>query len=128
MTGVQTCALPISLFNGDNDESVIFPQLPATPEQLLTPAFLKELKHPTGKLLAALRTNDNACADWRPTMPIKFFYADGDEQVAPADTAGCRADLSAHGVRTTSVDVGDVGHSESAERAVTQVLRWFQVA
>ena len=117
-----------ALFNGDNDEDAIFPQLPATPAQLLTPAFLNELRHPTGRLLAALRTNDNACADWRPAMPIRFFYADGDEQVAPADTAQCRADLAGHGVRTTAVDVGDVGHSESAERAVTQVLRWFQVA
>jgi hypothetical protein len=61
-------------------------------------------------------------------MPVTFFYANADEQVAPADTAGCRADLAAHGVRTTAVDVGAVGHFESAERAVPQVLRWFQVA
>jgi hypothetical protein len=55
-----------------------------------------------------------------------LFYANADEQVAPADTAQCRAQLSADGVRTTAVDVGAVGHSQSAERAVTQVLRWFQ--
>ncbi|HEY4456294.1 MAG TPA: lipase [Pseudonocardiaceae bacterium] len=117
-----------ALFDGDHDEEAIFPQLPATPAQLLTPAFLKQLQHPTGKLLAALRVNDAACADWRPSMPVRFFYANADEQVAPADTAQCRADLAGHGVRTTAVDVGAVGHSESAERAVTQVLRWFQVA
>lgn len=113
------------LFNGDNDEDVIFPKLPSTPQQLLTPAFLAQLRHPSGRLLAALRANDSTCSNWRPSMPIRFFYADGDEQVSPADTTQCRADLAAHGVRTTAVDVGTVGHFASAQRSVTQVLTWF---
>lgn len=113
------------LFNGDNDEDVIFPKLPPTPRQLVTPAFLAELTHPTGRLLAALRANDATCSDWRPRMPIRFFYANADEQVDPADTVQCRADLAAHNVGSTAVDVGAVGHSASAQRAVTQVLAWF---
>ena len=114
------------LFNGDHDEDVIFAQLPSTPEQLIKPAFLAELAQPTGRLLAALRANDATCSDWRPRMPIRFFYADGDEQVAPGDTARCRADLAAHGVATGAVDVGTVGHSESAHRSVGAVLAWFE--
>jgi predicted esterase len=113
------------LFNGANDEDVIFPKLPSTPQQLITPAFVAELNHPTGRLLAALRANDDTCSNWRPTMPIRFFYADGDEQVSAADTTQCRADLTAHGVPSTVVDVGTVGHSASAQRSVTQVLTWF---
>ncbi len=114
------------LFNGDNDEDAIFSKLPSTPEQLVTPAFLAELAHPGGRLLAALRANDDTCSNWRPMMPIRFFYADGDEQVAAADTTQCRADLAAHGVATTAVDVGTVGHSESAHRSVAEVLSWFE--
>jgi dienelactone hydrolase len=113
------------LFNGANDEDVIFAKLPSTPQQLVTPAFLAELNHPTGRLLAALRANDAACSNWRPSMPVRFFYADGDEQVSPADTTQCQADLAAHGVSSTAVDVGTVGHFGSAERSVTQVLTWF---
>jgi dienelactone hydrolase len=115
-----------AMFNGDHDEEYIFPKLPPNPQQLLTPAYLAQLQHPTGALLAALRTNDATCSDWRPAVPVRLFYANADEQVAPADTAQCRAQLTAHGGRTTAVDVGAVGHSQSAERAVTQVLRWFQ--
>jgi alpha/beta superfamily hydrolase len=114
------------LFDGDHDEGAIFAQLPSTPEQLVTPAFLAELTHPTGALLAALRANDATCSDWRPRMPIRFFYADGDEQVAPGNTAQCRADLAAHGVSSGAVDVGTVGHSESAHRSVGAVLSWFE--
>lgn len=113
------------LFTGYNDEDKIFPQLPSTPRQLVTPAFLSQLEHPSGRLLAALRTNDSTCSNWRPNMPVRFFYADGDEQVSPADTTQCRADLTAHGVHTTAVDVGTVGHFASAERSVAQVLTWF---
>lgn len=114
------------LYNGQHDEDAIFPNLPATPEQLLTPAYLKQVEHPAGRLLAALRANDNTCADWRPRVPVRFFFADGDEQVAPANTTQCRQELTAHGVPTTAVDVGDLGHSESALRSVSQVLTWFR--
>ncbi|HJP79789.1 MAG TPA: lipase [Pseudonocardiaceae bacterium] len=114
------------LFNGDNDENAIFPKLPSTPEQLITPAFLAQLRHPSGRLLAALRANDATCSNWLPRMPIRFFYADGDEQVSPADTQQCQADFAARGVASTSVDVGNVGHSASAQRSVTQVLSWFE--
>lgn len=113
------------LYDGRHDENAIFPNLPATPEQLVTAAYLKQIEHPTGRLLAALRANDKTCADWRPRVPVRFFFADGDEQVAPADTTQCRQQLTAHGVPTTVVDVGGVGHTESALRSVSQVLTWF---
>lgn len=114
------------MFTGDNDENAIFPKLPGTPEQLITPAFLAQLRHPSGRLLAALRANDATCSDWQPRMPIRFWNADGDEQVSPADTRQCKADFAAHGEASTVVDVGDVGHSASAQRSVTQVLTWFE--
>jgi len=114
------------LYDGQHDERAIFPNLPATPQQLLTPAYLRQIEHPTGRLLAALRANDNTCSDWRPRVPVRFFFADGDEQVAPANTTQCRQDFTARGVPTTVVDVGGVGHSESARRAASQVLTWFR--
>jgi hypothetical protein len=113
------------LYDGQHDEDAIFPNLPATPEQLITPAYLKQVAHPRGRLLAALRANDNTCSDWLPRVPVRFFFASGDEQVAPANTAQCRQELTAHGVPTTTVDVGDIGHTESAKRSASQVLTWF---
>lgn len=37
----------------------------------------------------------------------------------------CQAELAAHGVHADLIDVGDVGHNESAQLSVPKVLDWF---
>jgi hypothetical protein len=49
---------------------------------LFKPAFLRELAHPRGALLRALRANDTTCA-WRPQVPVRLCASFSDEAVTP---------------------------------------------
>ncbi|WP_258942459.1 hypothetical protein [Actinomadura luteofluorescens] len=116
------------LFDGSHDESDIFPQLPASPEELLTPRYLNWLKHPSGALLRAIRAADGTC-DWAPDVPVRLYGASGDEQVTFDNTRNCVRALRAHGTRPQVVDYGTgagTDHFATLHRALPDTLRWFQ--
>lgn len=116
------------LFDGSRDESEIFPQLPAGPEQLMTPGYLRRLKHPSGALLRAIRAADGTC-DWAPGVPTRLYGASGDEQVTFGNTRGCVRALRAHGTRPQVVDYGTgsgTDHFATLHRALPDTLHWFR--
>lgn len=114
------------LFDGQSDEEVIFPALPATPQELFTDAYLQRLLHPSGKILQALRENDDTCSSWRPAVPVRLYAASGDTDVPIKNSENCRDQFRAHGVDVPLIDVGDVTHEPSGFRSLPQVVAWFR--
>ncbi|MEU9831999.1 lipase family protein [Streptosporangium sp. NPDC048047] len=114
------------LFDGSRDFGAIAAALPPTPEKLVTPAYLKWLRHPSGALLRAVRENDTTCRDLDPGVPVRLFAARGDRDVAIANSRSCLKDLRGKGVDASLTDVGDVGHEGSVRRSMPRVLDWFR--
>jgi len=113
------------LYDGQHTDDVIFAALPASPEELLTPAMLDELRHPTGVLAAALATNDVSCA-WTPRVPVRIYAAHGDRDVAIQNSYLCQQQLTDHGATDVSlIDVGNLLHTDSGKTGFADALRWF---
>jgi hypothetical protein len=58
---VQHTELP-ALVDGNHQDGEIVAAVPPTAAQLLTPAYMERLRHPSGPLLAAMRQNDRTRA------------------------------------------------------------------
>lgn len=114
-----------TLFDGEHREEDIFAALPATPEELFTPEYVAKLKHPTGELRRIVATNDQACRDWRPRVPVRLFTSTGDRDVAIENTENCAAQLSESGARARVVNLGDVDHFTAGRTAVPLTLEWL---
>jgi hypothetical protein len=113
------------LYDGKHTDDVIFAALPKSYEQLLTPAALAQLAHPTGNLAKALRTNDVSC-DWTPQIPVHLYAAHGDRDVAIQNSYLCQQQLTSHSeADVTLTDVGNVLHNDSGRRGFAQALKWF---
>ncbi|HEY1540146.1 MAG TPA: hypothetical protein VGF63_12165 [Solirubrobacteraceae bacterium] len=112
------------LFDGEHPDTAILAALPQRLDDLFTPAYLAQLRAPSGALLAALRAGDGTC-DWKPAVPARLYAARGDDAVAFANGEHCRADLRAAGADVALVDVGDVDHFTSERLAAPRVLRFF---
>jgi hypothetical protein len=113
------------LYDGKHTDDVIFAALPKSYEQLLTPATLAQLAHPTGNLAKALRTNDVSC-DWTPQIPVHLYAAHGDKDVAIQNSYLCQQQLTSHSeADVTLTDVGNVLHSDSGRRGFAGALTWF---
>ncbi|MGF1427461.1 alpha/beta hydrolase family protein [Kitasatospora sp. LaBMicrA B282] len=115
-----------SLYDGTHSDAEIFGELPATPQQLLTPHAIVWAQHPTGALLAALTDNDDSCSSWTPRVPVHLFAADGDKDVAYLDSVHCAQQLTADGARVTLTDLGPIEHSPSRVAAMPKVLALFR--
>ncbi len=116
------------LFDGGHEEPDIFPQLPASPERLVTPRYLHRLERPSGALLRAIRAADGTC-DWAPRVPIRLYGASGDEQVTFGNTRNCVRAIRARGTRPQVVDYGTgagTDHFATLYRALPDTLRWFR--
>jgi hypothetical protein len=115
------------LFDGTHSEAAIMAALPATPQALLTPGYIRSLLHPSGAMLAALHANDSICS-WRPVVPVHLFAAHGDTDVAIANTTHCTQQLRAHGATADVTDVGNVGHTTAALLAIPPIIQIFEHA
>ncbi|MFH8983699.1 alpha/beta hydrolase family protein [Streptomyces varsoviensis] len=112
------------LYDGEHSEEEILAALPATVEQMLTPAFRAKMQHPSGALLAAMRAADRAC-DWKPAAPVRLYAASGDTDVPIGNATSCAARLAAHGAHAPVLDQGDLGHTDSFKAAAPKVTRFF---
>jgi pimeloyl-ACP methyl ester carboxylesterase len=112
------------LFDNTHPPEQVLGALPETLEELFTPAFLAELRHPTGALKAALRRADRACS-YGSSVPVTLFAASGDEDVPIANAEHCLTELEQHDTNVTLVDVGAVDHSTSATLSLPLVVDDF---
>lgn len=117
----------VELFDGNHPDYEVFPKLPASVGELLTPQFIEKLKHPTGALRRAFQVADGTC-DWRPGVPVHLFAANGDHTVPISNSGTCAGQLREHHAAAEVVDVGAVDHLPSAKLASSQILALFQAS
>ncbi|MEW2522239.1 hypothetical protein [Actinacidiphila alni] len=115
-----------TVFDGAHDYTAIYRALPADVTDMLTPAYLARLRHPTGTLARALHTNDLTCTGWRPAAPVRLWAAHADGDVAFLNSEHCRAALHASGARPRLTDLGALDHQHTALTGLPAVLRWFE--
>jgi hypothetical protein len=114
------------LFDGTHTDEEIVAGLPGTPEELLTPQFIAQMKHPTGALAEIMRADDAVCTDWAPQAPVRLYDGRLDTDVAPANTRSCQDGLAANGVHAPIVSAGQVDHMTSARVSYPRILQWFR--
>ncbi|MCX4786415.1 MULTISPECIES: alpha/beta hydrolase [unclassified Streptomyces] len=112
------------LFDTNHTEEQIIPALPATLKELLTDDYYRQVQHPTGALLAAVRAQDGTCA-WKPDVPVRLYSSSGDADVPIANARDCASDLAAHGVAAPVVDQGSTDHNATYMKSGPQIVRWF---
>lgn len=112
-----------ALFDGSHEFTGIAAALPP-PQQLLRPAVLAAIAHPTGPFAAALRANE-VCL-WAPHVPTRLFAGRADRDVVFANTDRCRAQIVAHGGEATIEDMGAVDHVGTAVAALPEIRDWFR--
>ncbi|MEV4260199.1 hypothetical protein [Kribbella sp. NPDC049584] len=113
------------LFDGTHSDEDIVAALPDTPQKLFTPAFIKQLQHPTGKLLRAIRAADQVCRDWNPRVPVHLYSGTKDTDVVAANADACAASLRARGADVTVHSMGPVDHTGTAFAAYPGIIRAF---
>jgi dienelactone hydrolase len=113
-----------ALFDGNHRTEQIMAALPETLPELFTPAFLDQLRRPTGALRDALDEADTTC-DWAPAVPVRIYHAAGDLDVPVSNADFCRRALADRGAVAEVVELGDVDHGESLVKALPMVLEQF---
>ncbi|MFG2795683.1 alpha/beta hydrolase [Streptomyces pseudovenezuelae] len=113
-----------SLLDGSHEQEEVVRGLAPSVAQLLTPAFLERLRHPSGAVLDAMRTADHTC-DWKPDVPVRLYAAAGDTDVPLGNTRACARTLAGQGARVRVVDQGAVDHFGSVLVSAPQVVRFF---
>jgi dienelactone hydrolase len=112
------------LFDNQHTGQQVVAGTPDDLGQLLTRHGFELLRHPTGRLAAALQVADSTC-DWAPRAPVRLYLATADEQAPNANSDHCQAALRSHGVDAPIVSVGDVGHLDSNRLGTAAAVRWF---
>ena len=114
------------LYNGYHSDHQVFVGIPASPQQLFTPAFLHQLAHPRGEMLRLLRADDTTCTNWVPHVPVRLYAAHADTQVAYLNSVHCQRSLDMYGLHVPLIDVGNVDHFPSEHLALPRVVHWFE--
>ncbi|WLW52222.1 lipase [Streptomyces sp. YU58] len=118
------------LLDGTHTGAEVVAGTPATLDGLLTRHGRALLTRPTGGLAEALRLTDGVCADWTPRVPVRLYYAAGDEQAVTANSEHCHATFRAHGTHAPLTPLGTPTyagsrHLGSHQAGTAAVVRWF---
>jgi hypothetical protein len=118
------------LFDGTTPGQKMLATLPDSLDRLLTPRGFDLLRHPSGAFARALSVSDATCTGWVPRVPVRLYYAAGDEQAVTANTGRCLAAFRASGAGPASVDLGahdffGSRHLGTAVGGTEAVVRWF---
>jgi hypothetical protein len=116
-----------SLFDGDHATEAVVSGLPETLEELITAAFLEQLREPSGALREALAEVSRVCS-WRPEVPVTVYASSGDAEVRIDNARHCLESFRTSGAEVTLIDRGDAEHSESMSRSLPLVLEQFRAA
>ena len=112
------------LFDGRHEEEDIIRQLAPNVRALLTDDFYRQLTHPAGGFLAALRAGDHTC-DWKPDVPVRLYAGEKDTDVPIGNARTCARTLARQGARVRVLNQGDVDHTGSYVAALPKIARWF---
>jgi pimeloyl-ACP methyl ester carboxylesterase len=113
------------LFDGEHRGQEVVAGTPDSISDLLTPRAVEMLRHPTGRLAAALRVDASVCTGWTPAVPIRLYRISDDMEATTANTDHCQAALRDRGVEVPVIDLGTGGHTNSNKLGTAQIVRWF---
>ncbi|MFD9887695.1 lipase [Amycolatopsis sp. NPDC059027] len=118
------------LFDGNHTGKQLMAGTPGTLGELITPAGIDLLRHPSPRFAAALRVADGVCTGWKPGAPMRLYVMDGDDQAATANTDRCVAGFAGAGVRPEVVRLphsvyNGSTHLASNVTATGEIVRWF---
>jgi hypothetical protein len=113
------------LFDGSHGDDQIIAALPHRLQDLLTPSYLRLLRHPTGAFRRALISN-GTCTGWAPHVPVRLYAARGDTTVTQVNALHCLHAIREHGGQARMVQLGPVSHEISDFLALPRIVRWFQ--
>ncbi len=101
--------------------------LPNKISQIITPDYLNELRtngeHPLWK---AVQLNDNY--DWKPAIPLRLYYCDGDEQVSYLNSLDAELTMTGNGatdVKAINIAPG-ANHASCAMPALVSAYLFFK--
>jgi hypothetical protein len=115
------------LFDNDHTAEEVFAGLPATLEEMFTPAFLARLREPSGALRAALEEASQVCA-WRPGVEVRVYASSADADVPIDNARHCVESFRQSGAEVPLIDLGDADHSSSMTRSLPLALAQFERA
>jgi acetyl esterase/lipase len=113
------------LFDGEHDESAIIPMLPASIDELVTPAYRARLLDPDPPVRAAMQENSASC-DWRPPVPVRLYASAADREVPIGNTRTCARQLQNRGSQPSVISLGDLEHLATPVAALPDIVAWFQ--
>lgn len=114
------------LYDGTHSGQEVFEGMPDTPAQLLNDRGMSLLADPSGPFADAVDEYDAACRGWRPSGPIRLYYATGDAEAVNGNTEQCVADFARRGVSVPTVDLGELDHVGSGAVGVVDAAGWFR--
>jgi len=114
------------LLNGRHSTWSLYLQVPATPRDVLNPAFITAIcadpQHPVRR---ALREND--VYNWRPLAPVRLYYISDDDVVSPENTRIAYTTMHALGADVQTVDLGyPYNHLSAFRPAQVAAKKWFE--
>ncbi len=99
-------------------------QLAPVPRDNLQPATIAAvLDEPDSELARALRDNDTY--DWRPTAPMRLYYATADTDVPPQNALTAAARMQSLGADVHAVSLGPLDHTGAVVPAILAARAWF---
>ncbi|MHB0937545.1 MAG: alpha/beta hydrolase family protein [Armatimonadota bacterium] len=113
------------LLDGRHSTLSVLLRLPATPHDILNPAFVAAMRaDPQHPVRQALREND--VYDWRPLAPVRLYYVRDDNIVSPDNTLAACANMCKRGGNVQTVDLGyPYNHFSAFGPAQVAAKRWF---
>lgn len=125
LTPAYAVHLPRLLDSRHSTLSVLL-RLPATPRDILHPAFVAALRaDPQHPVRQALREND--VHDWQPRAPVRLYYVRDDDIVSPDNTLVACANMCKRGGSVQAVDLGyPYNHYSAFRPAQVAAKRWFE--
>ncbi len=112
------------LFPGKYSDVDLLKMFPSQPEDLLQPAFLKDLlTNDNNPFYKALQEND--IYDWKPVAPVMFIHGDKDIQVPTFNSILANETMQKRGAKTQLVLLPGKDHASAAKPAILQSITWF---
>jgi pimeloyl-ACP methyl ester carboxylesterase len=113
-----------SLLPGEYSLGKLLQLLPGKPEDLLQPAFLKDLlSNSENPFYKALQKND--IYNWKPNTPVMFIHGDKDIQVPTFNSILANETMQKLGAKTQLVLLQGKDHETAVTPAFLQSIRWF---
>jgi pimeloyl-ACP methyl ester carboxylesterase len=113
------------LFDGSKTVGQIGAALPAKPEDMFQPKFLKEMRS-NGDNWFTKGLDSNETYRWAPVAPFRLYIGEADLDVTPASSRTFYNHAKARGGNISLHSLGQVDHQTSIDMTYAPVLKWLE--